>query len=149
MKEELQSQLYNKYPKIFRQKDFSSMEACMSCDICTGDGWYDLIDCLCFSIQNEINNSNYSIPGELFCEKQKRSVFVEAVQVKEKYGGLRFYIDGGNDMISGMISMAESMSYHICEECGSPGKKTNSGWIRTLCPLCQEKNEKDRKVRFT
>jgi hypothetical protein len=58
---------------------------------------------------------------------------VVAVQVKEKFGTLRFYYDGGDDKIDGMVSMAESMSATMCEECGAPGKATQGGWIRTLC----------------
>ena len=33
-----------------------------------------------------------------------------ATQVKEKFGTLRFYYDGGDDEISGMVRMAEAMS---------------------------------------
>lgn len=58
---------------------------------------------------------------------------VVASQVKEKFGGLRFYYDGGDDYISGLSSMAESMSYVTCERCGNPGKPNDEGWIQTLC----------------
>lgn len=59
---------------------------------------------------------------------------VVAAQIKEKFGGLRFYIDGGDDYIHGAITMAENLSYRICEECGTPGKTEGPGWYRTLCP---------------
>jgi hypothetical protein len=58
---------------------------------------------------------------------------VIAAQVKEKFGTLRFYYSGGDDIIDGMVRMAESMSAVTCEECGSPGTRTTGGWIRTLC----------------
>ncbi len=58
---------------------------------------------------------------------------VVAAQVKEKFGGLRFYIDGGDDWVYGAISMAEAMSYRTCEVCGGPGKTRGTGWIRTTC----------------
>ena len=58
---------------------------------------------------------------------------VVATQVKEKYGTLRFYYNGGDDMISGMERMAEAMSAVTCEVCGAPGKTLGGGWIRTLC----------------
>ena len=54
-------------------------------------------------------------------------------QVKEKFGTLRFYYSGGDDYISGLVSMAESMSGVTCEECGAPGKRVGGGWITTLC----------------
>ena len=54
-------------------------------------------------------------------------------QVKEKFGTLRFYYTGGDDYISGLVSMAESMSGVTCEECGKPGTQTSGGWIKTVC----------------
>lgn len=54
-------------------------------------------------------------------------------QCKEKFGTLRFYYTGGDDYISGLVNMAESMSGVTCEECGSPGEQSGGGWIRTLC----------------
>ena len=54
-------------------------------------------------------------------------------QVKEKFGTLRFYYSGGDDYISGLVSMAESMSGVTCEECGKPGTQTKGGWIKTAC----------------
>lgn len=58
-------------------------------------------------------------------------------QVKEKFGGLRFYIGGGNDEIFELIHEAEGKSYEICEDCGKPGKlREDRSWIRTLCNDC-------------
>jgi hypothetical protein len=64
---------------------------------------------------------------------------VKALQVKEKFGGLRFYTSGGNDdYVRGMISMAESLSFRICERCGKMDKDVSAtkGWITTICPAC-------------
>jgi hypothetical protein len=66
-----------------------------------------------------------------------------AVQVKEKYGTLRFYYDGGDRYIDGLANMAESMSAVTCEECGSPGKTLGGGWIRTLCKIHAEEHHYD------
>jgi len=54
-------------------------------------------------------------------------------QVKEKFGGLRFYIGSGNDAIWERIQKAENDSYTICEKCGNPGKLREGGWLKTLC----------------
>jgi hypothetical protein len=54
-------------------------------------------------------------------------------QIKEKFGGLRFYYDGGDDVINGMVRMAEAWAGHTCEECGAPGTSRDGGWIKTLC----------------
>lgn len=65
-------------------------------------------------------------------------------QIKEKFGGLRFYIDGGDDTIYGMISLAESMSYRTCEYCGTTNDKVGhtQGWIITICEDCFKKEER-------
>jgi hypothetical protein len=62
-------------------------------------------------------------------------------QVKEKFGGLRFYIGGGTSEIFDRISEAEEQSYSICEMCGKPGQLqySNHGdgyWMKTLCQTC-------------
>ena len=56
-----------------------------------------------------------------------------AVQIKEKFGTLRFYTDGGDQYTRGVLAMAECMSAVTCEECGNCGKVRTSGWHRTLC----------------
>lgn len=55
------------------------------------------------------------------------------LQVKEKFGGLRFYIGLGNDQIWDRIDEAERLSYKTCEECGKPGVLRASGWLKTHC----------------
>ena len=56
------------------------------------------------------------------------------LQIKEKFGGLRFYIGGGSNEIFDRINKAEEDSYKICEECGKEGElRQNRSWVRTLC----------------
>jgi len=58
----------------------------------------------------------------------------EVIQVKEKFGGLRFYINEGTDEIHQRIAQAELESMKTCEITGKPGKiRTDIGWHRTLC----------------
>lgn len=66
---------------------------------------------------------------------------VIAEQIKEKFGGLRFYVDNADDYVNGLISMAESMSYGICENCGTNQNvsQNKDGWISTLCEGCRKK----------
>lgn len=58
---------------------------------------------------------------------------VEVVQIKEKFGGLRFYVNAGDDAVHRAIAEAESKSFEVCEECGKPGKRGGGYWISTLC----------------
>jgi hypothetical protein len=66
-------------------------------------------------------------------------------QVKEKFGTLRFYYTGGDDVIDGMVRMAESMTEVTCEECGNPGKRRGGGWVHTYCTPCEEARELARQ----
>ena len=132
MKEELDKKLCEKYPKIFKNRNGSMQETCMCWGFSHDDGWYDIIDSLCASIQNHINNKRYQF-REMSQEDFDEEHQVVAAQVKEKFGGLRFYVDGGDDWVYGAISMAESISYRTCEVCGAPGKTRGTGWVRTTC----------------
>ena len=72
-----------------------------------------------------------------FCDSYV-SCHPRAVQVKEKFGGLRFYMTGGTDEIFDLIEKAEALSYKTCESCGAPGTQSNSKWITTLCEDCRK-----------
>lgn len=78
---------------------------------------------------------------------------VQPTQIKEKFGGLRFYTDKADDNIDLLIRAAEEYSYKVCEDCGCneyiwedgksrPKVTTNtsemSSWIRSLCPECRK-----------
>ena len=58
-------------------------------------------------------------------------------QVKEKFGGLRFYVGGTTDMFHNLIDDMENASYTICETCGNSGSlRTERSWVKTLCDDC-------------
>jgi hypothetical protein len=122
MKDELDKLLCERYPKMFVNRNSSMQESCMYWGFECGGGWFDLIDELCDNIQKYIDqNPRRNVP----------QVVVE--QVKEKFGTLRFYVSGGDDLTRGMIWFAESMSGRICETCGKPGERRGNGWINTAC----------------
>lgn len=102
MKQELDDALCAKYPLIFAQRNWDKMDTCMCWGFECGDGWYDLIDSLCRSLQDYLN-SNTDVAQ------------VVATQVKSKFGELRFYVEGGNDVTDWMISFAERISSTIKE----------------------------------
>ncbi len=89
-----------------------------------GQGWWPMIEKLSETIQHHVDSAQKQ-------GKDCPQVVVE--QVKEKFGTLRFYYQGGDDFISGAVWLAESMSGQLCEDCGAPGKQTGGGWVRTLC----------------
>ena len=64
--------------------------------------------------------------------------YPRASQVKEKFGGLRFYMTTGSREIRDLIGKAEKLSFQTCEECGEPGKGRSGRLITTLCDNCHE-----------
>lgn len=58
MKPELENKLFEKYPKIFRQKDLPPNQSCMCFGIECGDGWYKILDVLCQAIQWKVDEDN-------------------------------------------------------------------------------------------
>jgi hypothetical protein len=136
------------------------------------DGWYMLLDELMSEIQSHIENENRTIRfNELkykwmwklqnwirlkrkfkiadwiynLAPKVKQPpINVKIHQIKEKFGGLRFYYSGGDERIHGMVGFAETLSYKICEHCGSTKNvsQTKKGWITTLCEDCMKPQEK-------
>lgn len=146
MKQELELKLVSKYPKIFAEHGGKISETPMAFGIQHGDGWYDILDSLCYEIQNEVDWVIRDRPDTKF-----RCV---AEQVKEKYGTLRFYVRyeydpdilpreldrlaKSMDKISGMIAMAERMSSRVCESCGGNSYPDFSApFPRNECDACE------------
>ena len=117
MRKELADTLIAKYPKI------------LTVDIGVNDGWYNIIDDLCTTIQNYIDNSwTYDEQGN---KKQPKQV--TATQIKQKFGGLIFYVRDADNYVYGMLAYAEHLSYKTCEVCGSPGEQKKSGGFGVRC----------------
>ena len=137
MDDELQDKLYEKYPNLFSNRTKSPIESCMSWGCEVGDGWYDILSSLCYSIveyENMIQDNNIWSEKQFGepAQKYKNYCPVKFDQVKEKYGGLRVYFSGGDDYVDGLISMAETMSYKICEMCGNVHEFVNTGLIKLV-----------------
>lgn len=134
--EEFSSKMEQEYPKMFA-KPYGGFAV--------GSGWWNIIESLCDQIQSHIDWKN-----EQF-DKYNRGELVTQVtvdQIKEKFGGLRFYYSGGDATINGMVSMAESWAAHHCEECGNIGHRRSGGWIRTLCDEHEAARQKSMKERY-
>ena len=124
--EKFAKNMEEQYPKMFANKYGG---------FAVGKGWYPILETLCANIQSHID---WRVKQGKDCPQ----VVVE--QIKEKFGGLRFYYQGGDDEISGMVRMAEAWADVACEECGAAGKRRSGGWIRTLC----DQHENERQARF-
>lgn len=104
---------------IFRDRHASMQCTAMCWGFACGNGWFPLIDTLCAEIQRHVDAAHVQP--------------VVAVQVKEKFGALRFYATGGDEYTRGLIWAADAISAFICEKCGAPAVSSGDGWIVTHC----------------
>lgn len=101
-----------------------------------GDGWQPIIDRLDAQLRG-------IIPG------------YKIAQIKEKFGGLRYYISHPPStpedvaiLARDLIFAAEDESLHVCEHCGAPGECKGPGWYKTLCEPCREARQIARENRL-
>ncbi len=120
--------IFRRHPAILGAADEAS---CMSDGLQVGDGWLPLLDRMCLAL----------------CDAGLGGLIV-AAQVKEKFGGLRFYFDAERQLTQAEMRLAkyitkaaETESLLTCEECGETDDVTanEKGYVRTLCPACREK----------
>lgn len=150
-----------KYPSIFEQVGMSPIESCMAFGIECGLGWFELLNNGCYFL-----DKIYHATG----------IKVIAQQVKEKFGGLRFYygteypeefcLHFGTEekdwtkkqkesehrhstfrnRIEAIISAMEGASYTTCDCCGKPGKPRGGNWIVTSCEDCEKKHQEAKAL---
>jgi len=118
MTEDLENKLFNEFPNLYKIDD-TLQRNLMKFGFMCGDGWFKII----YNLSKKLSNLNLPDDFEVF-------------EVKEKFGGLRYYVNDGNEEVYKLISEAEEKSYTTCEVCGKIGKIRNSGWVKTLCDEC-------------
>jgi hypothetical protein len=124
-------ELIAKYPKIF-QDYHGNPGQCNWRGL--PDGWIKNVDILCGAIQSYID---FTKRYDNETDKWVHPPQVTCTQMKEKFGGLRFYFDGGDKQIEGMVEMAEYMCENTCQDCGSTENiGFTQSWITTLCQTC-------------
>lgn len=99
-----------------------------------GDGWRQLIESLVIKLDA------LKIPYEV-------------MQVKEKFGGLRFRFNLDEqqpedvwEKFHDLVSKTEQASYGICEFCAEPAvdvKAWNNWWVRAHCQKCGDQASKE------
>jgi hypothetical protein len=107
-----------KYPKLFDGVFIS-----FGC----GEGWEPIVE----SVLEKLDKMD--------CE-------ITVAQVKEKFGGLRIYVNNGTDEAFEIINEAEKNAAFTCEMCGitegvEKGSKYTGGWIKNYCKECHLKSK--------
>lgn len=132
------------------EREFLFMRNITSGGCDCGGGWYELLRGLCWEISTVYQEAG--VPVDIVVD-----------QVKEKFGGLRFYyhvkarehgdqasgfLDGPglssrpegmalHRKVAEIVSRWEEKSYTVCETCGKPGEpREDLPWTATLCDSC-------------
>jgi hypothetical protein len=119
LKKQLEDALFAAHPTIFARHslppEISAMGWGTECD----DGWYEILAVLCDVLDEHAASASHPP--------------VEASQVKQKLGGLRFYTHSGCGRCHGAIAFACAISHHVCEISGRPGvRMARRSWRKTL-----------------
>ena len=120
MEKELQESIINDCPIIYKSGERVSV----------GKGWYQLVRTLSLRLE--------ALAAEMTPEAQANC---HVSQIKEKFGGLRFYMAGTTNEMEKLIDEAEAESYKTCEACGEPGRTREGGWVKVLCNSCERQRE--------
>ena len=108
--------LKEKYPLLYIELEY------IECS----DGWYDLIDELSSKLE------------DLILELPPQDTFqFYAIQVKQKFGELRFYMTQTTQQMDTIIHEYMKKSQKICEFCGKEGKLDGTSWLRVVCDACK------------
>ena len=132
--DEFLKELKEKFPRLYPERIWVEY----------GSGWYELIR----SLSKEIYEL-YDSWGE------KYSSVPYVVQMKEKFGGLRYYMWSGESEIEetdykqlhDLVDKYERLSFTVCESCSKPGKNDVTEpdviWYTTLCEDCRNERKND------
>jgi hypothetical protein len=119
VKQELQDQLFKKFPNLFINDRFDGFWI--------DDSWYDLI----YNLSDSINNIISLMP-------QDKQLDYFVVQIKNKFGLLRYYLNKSTPEINELISLAENESYFICYGCSGKIEEESKkdSWNVNHCNKC-------------
>jgi ribosomal protein S27AE len=135
-------ELVERYPGLYRlanEKPMSSCEPFAHYGFTCGDGWFSIVDRLSAKLVADPN--------------------LVAVQVKEKVGELRFYVDAFDsapkpdpvlaERVYAERTAAREESSRTCEICGEPGTLAERlrRWLSVRCESCEWLDEIEEACR--
>lgn len=163
-KKDKRQEIMEKYPLLYKDKDAPMTVTAMCWGLDVGLGWLDIIDDLSSKLESEIKKFIEENKDKLSCATCRHSKeehvnlprtiksqwgeytikkheyypsYPKASQVKEKYGGLRFYMTSQTKEMENLINEATKLCWKTCEYCGKPGELCiDDWWYTTLCSAC-------------
>jgi hypothetical protein len=122
MRKELERRLVERWPTWFNTGG-DIRHTAMARGFEHEDGWFDILWRLCEDLETRVAEF-----------EQATGLQFEVMQVKEKFGGLRFYVNCRKEKaIRQRIDAAIQESFHTCEVCGHPGRQREGVYSETVC----------------
>lgn len=132
MKTSLENRILVRCPIIYQGRHLGPKHNLMCFGFECGDGWFQIVYDLSVSIE--------TFAAQLKADGVSTELLPCVSQVKEKFGGLRFYVDNLYQNMADLIDAAEVLSQETCDVCGGPAKRLyTNGWLRTICDICADK----------
>ncbi len=103
----------------------SIQEGLMAFGFECGDGWLPILEKLFAGFQE-------------LADKDGTASRFRVTQVKQKYGTLRVYHNGGEEY-EALVDKAEALSAVTCEVCGQQGTMRDDFWVSVRCDRCYKK----------
>jgi hypothetical protein len=126
MNAENTKKLITDFPILYAGARKPPTENLMCFGFSCGDGWFELI----YELSQKITELDPNC---------------EAMQVKEKFGTLRFYTGATTNEVFELIEEYENKSEKVCEDCGSTEDvrppENPYAWITNLCKKCRSSND--------
>ena len=134
IQKEFEAKLVKEFPNLYRNMRGDPSKTCMAWGISVSPGWFDII----WELSQKLETMILNIPED------KRPEYM-AAQVKEKFGGLRFYMEASTPEMNAFIKEAEDRCWDTCEQCGKPGQVVKAGWLYVSC---KEHAKKEHQTQF-
>ena len=121
MRKELEEKLIKRFPTWFSVND--DARPSLAFPFRCGDGWFETVWRLCVDLEPMVPKV-----------EQERGESFKVLQVREKFGRLRFYVSHYADATNERIFQAVKEAFHTCEVCGQRGQQFDRGdWVRVRC----------------
>ena len=106
--------LFDAFPPLYRGRNLPPSESSMLWGFECGDGWFDLIWNLSQAIEETARRKGTDMQS---------NDWPEAVQVKNKFGSLRFHLRRNTEAMTALREDALEASRKICDVSGSKSPK--------------------------
>jgi hypothetical protein len=127
------NQLIEIYPELFSNID--PRKPIYLFGIECGDGWFELLKELIIELKAICKKFDLVMCPDIFGNEH---IPLKVIQIKEKYGTLRFYMNWSTQEMDDAIDRAEVKSAVTCEMCGKPGElRQDHYWVYVSCEGCK------------